>query len=51
MEREARRLREAENVLNGIRDALEERGYAHMANGRDIGALLDELESLRISKR
>lgn len=31
-----------EDVLNGIRDALETRGYFHMANGRDIGVLLDE---------
>lgn len=31
----------AEGVLNDIRDALETRGYFHMANGRDIGLLLD----------
>lgn len=29
------------DVLNGIRDALEARGFFHMANGRDIGNLLD----------
>src|ERR1700743_459210 len=31
-----------EEVLNGIPDALEERGYVSMANGRDIGMLLDQ---------
>lgn len=36
-----------EDVLNGVRDALEERGFFHMANGRDIGLLLDELAKLR----
>lgn len=30
-------------VLNAIRDALEIRGYFHMANGRDIGILLDAI--------
>lgn len=30
------------SVLDGIRDALEQRGFFHMANGRDIGLLLDE---------
>lgn len=34
-------------VLTGIAEALESRGYADMTNGRDIGALLDELERLR----
>jgi hypothetical protein len=28
-------------VLNGIREVLETRGFVHMANGRDIGSLLD----------
>lgn len=30
------------DVLNGIRDALETRNFFHMANGRDIGLLLDQ---------
>jgi len=34
-------------ILDGIGEALESRGYAHMTNGRDIGLLLDELEQLR----
>jgi hypothetical protein len=34
-------------VLDSIRDAMESRGYFHMANGRDIGLLLDELEQLK----
>jgi hypothetical protein len=37
------------DVLNGIRDALESRGYVHMANGRDIGNLIDELRRLTSS--
>ena len=28
-------------VLDGIRESLEQRGYFHMANGRDIGAIVD----------
>lgn len=35
-----------EAILNGIRDALETRGYFHMANGRDIGLLLDDARRL-----
>src|SRR5688500_16055101 len=38
-------------VLNGIRDALEERGYFHMANGRDIGSLLDATPPLAPDER
>jgi len=38
--------KDAEAVLNEIRDALESRGYAHMANGHDIGRLVDRLEML-----
>lgn len=33
-------------VLDEIRNALEVRGYFHMANGRDIGMLLDRLAEL-----
>lgn len=39
------------DVLNGIRDALETRGYFHMANGRDIGLLLDELRAVDTTAR
>lgn len=31
-------------ILDEIGFALESRGYAHMTNGKDIGALLDRLE-------
>lgn len=37
-------------VLDGIAEAMETRGYAHMTNGRDIGALLDRLEQLLMEK-
>ncbi|WP_156433895.1 hypothetical protein [Bradyrhizobium retamae] len=42
-----RNLLEERNVLNAIRDALEERGFFHMANGRDIGKLLDDADALK----
>lgn len=38
-------------VLDEIRDALEVRGYFHMANGRDIGMLLDRLAELEKKQR
>jgi hypothetical protein len=38
---------DAEQVLDGIGEALEARGYSHMTNGKSIGNLLDELEALR----
>lgn len=39
-------IQTAGQVLNGIRDALEERGFFHMGNGRDIGSLVDEREKV-----
>jgi hypothetical protein len=37
---------ETATILEGIAFAMESRGYAHMTNGRDIGALLDRLAEL-----
>jgi hypothetical protein len=41
----------SKTILDGIAEALETRGYAHMTNGRDIGRLLDEKETLEAALR
>jgi hypothetical protein len=46
-ERELEEQADAKGTLDGIGEALESRGYAHMTNGQGVGDLLDQLDATK----